>query len=797
MNTSIDTRAKSVSDVFKASPSSVFEFFAKAGQGLYVPAYQRPYSWDKANINRLVEDVSHGFKMLVSQPDTVTFLGTIIAIHDTQHKTVSPLVRGKVPSRVMTIIDGQQRLTTLLIVVTILHEQLRTASKKLKATNTVDSWLAQEIQRQIAELQSTFEADQMYGDGHFRYYPRMIRSFDDQWSTDKQAIYKSPLAWYLHKYGEHVRSTEIPVKKFSLTSPSGIDEQLTNAHEAFQERVRAAQKSIRMLDEAKPNDEEGIEVPRWNDIVNSKPFQQALLNQTEIPEYVCAILQSETNPSYLQTLRTLLFSRFLLTRVGLTVVEATNEDSAFDLFEALNTTGEPLTAYETFKPKVIQNTTLEQFLQSKSKGFLSQIDEYLSQFTKTDEKQEATRNLVVSFALAETGEKLSRHLSEQRRFLRDRFEVLSADSDKVSFVEHFARCATFYKLAWPSTENASPTFGDFDSSMSDLARIGIDFLRQSKHTITVAPLIRFFAVAETAKMEGDVSRQKQAVRDLEDAIKAIAAFWALWRGSRQGTDGIDSYYRSMMQSPPQNGNEEEHKLVARFASLARRPSKSRTSIEPNIKSLKSALRTILREFGGIDSKATWVQRTANQPAYKAQAVTRFLLLSAFHDSPADMAHPGLNEKGTTGSVSLFSFAVWRSLSTIEHIAPQKPEVNSDWPSELYSDSSGELVDSLGNLTLLPQGINSSISNRSWKSKRFLYQVLSTPTEQGMKEKLSQAQAFAVGQPTAQLIEKKSTYMAQVEALGKVEGDWTRALVNQRGHRLAELCWDKLNAWLED
>lgn len=152
MTTTNDTRAKSVSDVFKASPSSVFEFCAKVGQGLYVPAYQRPYSWDKANITRLVEDVSHGFRMLVVQPDTVTFLGTIIAIHDTQHKTVSPLVRGMVPSRVMTIIDGQQRLTSLLIMATALHEHLRLAARKLKVSVDAELWLSQEIQRQLAEL---------------------------------------------------------------------------------------------------------------------------------------------------------------------------------------------------------------------------------------------------------------------------------------------------------------------------------------------------------------------------------------------------------------------------------------------------------------------------------------------------------------------------------------------------------------------------------------------------------------------------------------------------------------------
>jgi Protein of unknown function DUF262/Protein of unknown function (DUF1524) len=803
INSPSDTRAKSVSDVFKASPLSVFEFFAKAGQGLYVPAYQRPYSWDKSNISRLVEDVSHGFKMLVSQPDTVTFLGTIIAIHDTQHKTVSPLVRGKVPSRVMTIIDGQQRLTTLLIISIALHEQLRIAGKKLKSDSEADNWLGQEIQRQLAELQKTFEEDQAYGHAGFRYYPRMIRSFDDQWSTDQQAQYKSPLAWYLHKYGEHLRATEAlgkAVKKFTLTFPpfSGNDDvQLKNAHEAFQDRVKSVHKSLRGLDNTLEHDDDGMEIPKWSDVIANKPFQQALLNQTEFPECVCELLKSDETDFH-RVLRALLFSRFLLTRVGLTVVEATNEDSAFDLFEALNTTGEPLTAYETFKPKVIQNVTLANFLQSENHKHLKSIDEYLSQFTKTDEKQEATRNLVVTFALAETGEKLSRHLSEQRRFLRDRFEALT-DSDRVGFLRHFSCVASFYKLAWPPATADRPSFGDFDSLISDTARICIDYLRQSGHTITIAPLARFFDKALQAKESNETQHQKQAARNLEDAIKAVAAFWTLWRSSRAGTDSIDSHYRALMQFPQSStdiSGAKDEDFSQRYLALARHPKGTTNEVEPSIASLKTALLRILKDFGKIETKDIWAEKVIAQSAYKANAVTRFLLLTALHDSPADISNPGLNEKGTPGSVNIMTFDTWRSLSTLEHIAPQKVDRNSDWPKEIYADQPIELVDTLGNLTVLPHSINASVSNRSWKSKRYLYQVLSSSSEQAMQTLLSNAHEYSVSQPTQQLLNSKSTYMAQVDALGKVEGDWSKDLIISRGKRLSELCWDRLHAWLE-
>ena len=53
-------------------------------------------------------------------------------------------------------------------------------------------------------------------------------------------------------------------------------------------------------------------------------------------------------------IRLLLLASYLIRSVVLTVVEAPNEDIAFDIFDALNTTGEPLTALETLKPHIVR-----------------------------------------------------------------------------------------------------------------------------------------------------------------------------------------------------------------------------------------------------------------------------------------------------------------------------------------------------------------------------------------------------------------------------------------------------------
>src|SRR5262249_4509219 len=151
------------------------------------------------------------------------------------------------------------------------------------------------------------------------------------------------------------------------------------------------------------------------------------------------------------------------------------------------------------------------------------------------------------------------------------------------------------------------------SSVSEATRVCADFLRQSNHTITISPLTRFYALAQDAIVSQDFEKRKSAGVQLDEAFRAIAAFWALWRSSRAGTESIDSYYRNLMLLPPEPIA--EHDSVDRFLGLARRCDGTDGNV-PNSERLKKALRFILREFGKIDSKATWINKANAQAASK-------------------------------------------------------------------------------------------------------------------------------------------------------------------------------------
>lgn len=762
-----------IEDVFSARSKSVFQYLCENGQGLYVPAYQRQYSWDRLKIERLIEDICHGFSRLILHGDAVTFLGTIIAIHDETHSTIDPLVKGDVPARVLTIIDGQQRLTTLLIIITVLHDLIRVQAKRYKdAPEPERQWLAKECLKICGLLSKTFEEDKDYGDGPFQYYPRLIRAYDDSWSREKEkAAYRSPIGRYLHLYGRHCREDSDKPFKYELPI-SGGDQ---TRHKKLIDARRAVQN---MLGTVASGDGQKLEVPSFGEMLESVNFQETLV-KAEFPFEVQSLLQNDGDGEYKELLRLVLFANFLLTRVALTAVTAKNEDYAFDMFESLNTTGEPLTAFETFKPRVINFEGLDKYEKSESHGHMAAVEEYLEGFTKTDEKQDATSRLIVTFALAERGQKLSRRLSDQRRFFKDNFDRFP-DEAKRAFVRSLSHCALFIQHSWSDAK--FPTIKAAEKAGTDEVLLCLDVMRAIKHSIVLGPLVRFYSEIQSA----DEGGKAKAIEEFISATKAITAFSILWRASRRGTDNIDMHYRNLMAQGcvPVNMN-----------ALCRVDSDGNECSPPNADLLKEALRHILKSEGSIGGKDEWVKAASRLPAYKNQKdITRFLLLAAAHDSTASKNEPGLTVAGKQNLLPLLDIKTWRDAcsQTVEHIAPETP--SDGWDSKLYEDA--EVIHRLGNLTLLPLPENASLGNGSWARKRLIFKILSAETHDELDPLLKQAQDqnINIAKDTAELL-AGSKHLPMVKAVSLVEGDWTIDLVERRSIRIAELAWSRIAPWL--
>jgi hypothetical protein len=86
-----------------ANVLSLGDFFAKYNR-LIVPNYQRSYKWEQDFVGDLFQDINEGLKLRTSEKNTSCFLGSIVLSHDTK-------------TGITDLVDGQQRLTTLSVLV--------------------------------------------------------------------------------------------------------------------------------------------------------------------------------------------------------------------------------------------------------------------------------------------------------------------------------------------------------------------------------------------------------------------------------------------------------------------------------------------------------------------------------------------------------------------------------------------------------------------------------------------------------------------------------------------------------
>ena len=93
------------------------EFFTKYRK-LIVPNYQRAYKWQDEYVEDLFTDILEGLRLREGAKDRSCFLGSIVLSHDTE-------------TGVTDLVDGQQRLTTLSVLLNCLSKKV-SGNEKLK-----------------------------------------------------------------------------------------------------------------------------------------------------------------------------------------------------------------------------------------------------------------------------------------------------------------------------------------------------------------------------------------------------------------------------------------------------------------------------------------------------------------------------------------------------------------------------------------------------------------------------------------------------------------------------------------
>jgi hypothetical protein len=773
-----------IGQIFTAESQNVYDFLTIEGQGCYVPAYQRGYAWDSQNVGRLLEDATLGLERLVVDETSVRFLGSIIAVQGNALVAAPPPLDRELPRRVLTIIDGQQRLCTIVVLNILLHDRVSKLVETLSASeNAGVTAVCADARDFLDDLIKTYQFEGRRAAGLNRIYPRIIRSMDDQWArSPDHARYTSPIARFIWAYIAYTNRPADDDEAAGGFEYDGTDDDGATlpGHEALVGVIEFLRSELESL---ASGNHSTLVVPDLADIVAEGSKITAELWPHQLPESVRAyIADEEEDDDYLdiaRTMRLLALARFVNFRMAATIIDANEEDYAFDMFEALNTTGQPLTAFETFKPKVIEAEGVAEYARSPSRGYVDTVQGYLDRFKKAEERQGATSTLLVPFALAENGHKLEKHLSHQRRYLRDQFANVGGRAAKRAFVRNLATTATFVGAAWRPPRNRTPRLLPDPARTDAVAEFCFEALRDLRHDITLAPLTRFYAAYEAA----DPAHKEAAAANFFAAVKAMTAFSMLWRASKGGTANIDGAYREILG-----------RGIAGVPPLCRRPAGGAT-VAPSLDNLRAALRAKLA--GERLDRATWIRDASQAAIYRTgQSVTRFLLLVASHNAVPDEDVPGLIVKGRRGVLNLLTRDQWNDdeTLTVEHVAPDAAH-SAGWPRSVYNDQ--RTVQRLGNFVLIPAVENNVLADRPWAQKRVLYQVFGASTNRAATAAIETARAsgFNAGKRAAELVEE-SAVLPMCQAISTFEGPWDEEFIARRSVRLAELAWDTIFPWIE-
>ena len=757
---------------YNSSGESVQDLFDSTEEGFFVPLYQREYTWEEDNINQLFDDLVLGARELSKNDSATTFLGTtILTTLGDKKQTIKAGEERAQPTGVQIVIDGQQRISTLALISIQIIVKLRSLLDGLpqKAPYSDLHNAGEKFTERLRKLH-TIEL----GKGATPpQKPKIIRARDDLWTYDgDDTAYGSPVARYIATY---IRTGNAEAALAAVDSESGT-------------RVRG---NVKLIDD-------------WLDAVcdahipDSNIYGQfpvgASITSPQMQEYVLGFTEdgvrdvvekAETDKGQndycaTATYQLLLLTHYLLRRCGVNRLQPTREEWGFDMFQALNTTGTPLTVMETFLPQVMQAevTAGNDWDKTPSREFMNETQELFDVTTTNEQKNRRTNELLGSFALCYEGRKLGNKFSEQRRWMTLVYEKqLPTINEQRTFVEKLARTANFFYLAWYMEETTVPHhINGLDTHPDgEFASLLVRYLRDAHSKLSAPILARFYSQAVDDESMFD---------EFIESAKACAAFFTLWR-SANSTSGLDDIYRKYFK-----GSNAPVKVDGYNWKTHPTPATSQ--------SLKQYFLDVLKNRG-IAEKEAWITASERFLLYtELKAICRFVLFIAGHDRVADNANPGLTGAGIKGSCTLLELGRWmaKDHKSLEHVAPQNPTAGHKWDPDIYTN---DHLHQVGNLMLLPLELNKFVDNKDWAVKYLHY----CHVGERAKAKLSMLADDA--KKKGIVLSKKATdtlskaeYSCAVEPILIVgeSGVWDAALITNRTRQIKELVWETLISWLQ-
>ena len=757
---------------YNSSGESVHDLFGRTEEGFFVPLYQREYTWEEDNINQLFDDLVLGTLDLADNPDATTFLGTtILTTHDNKQETV---ILGEVraqPTAVQQVIDGQQRISTLALISIQLIVHLKRLRKGLPDRVPYTD-LQNAATQTISNLRKLYAISLERGSTPPKK-PKIICAREDRWTFNgNDDAYQSPVASYIAGF---IRTEDPDIALESLDRVRGA---------RVRGNVKLIEARLNEITDAHLPDTDFVDQFPTGEKITTKRMQEYVLGFTD--KKVKSVVDKkeidrEDNNYFAAAIYQILVATYyLLRRCGVNCLQPTHAEWGFDMFQALNATGTPLTVIETFLPHVMQTeqNAGNTWVQTPSREKMDEV-QALFDATKTNEqKNKRTNQLLGTFALCYSGKRLGRKFSVQRKWLRDVYggQLPSLES-KRRFLDYLSEVANFYYYAWYMEEkNAAHCIEGLEGHAErNLASLLVQYLKAAHSNLSAPILARFYSQARRSEASFD---------EFVEATKACAAFFTLWRSSKS-TSGLDDVYRRYFTGIGGRVTVDQHHWQGHSSPI-------------KVEALRTYFKGVLQDRGVLGQSA-WDEQSRQFLLYSEhKTICRFVLFLAGHDRTIDPSNPGLTSPGQRGSCPLLRLSQWEAKDhkSIEHVAPQNPPSGHSWDSRIYSDN---LVDEVGNLILLPLDLNKIADNKDWKVKLLYYYHVGEKSTEKLIQLTSKAQEVGV------ILSKRATrILAKVEHISSMEpilnvglsGRWDASLIKKRSQQIRELAFDRLTSWLD-
>jgi hypothetical protein len=651
--------------------------------------------------------------------------------------------------------------------------------------------LATELTDELPNIRPFYSVEITKTGAQPKLKPKIIRAGDvssnpvsDQWtlSGDINHYYRSNTSSFLSKFIAGIAIDAIPT-----------DERVGSVSDVFREKISEEIKAA--------------DVSLATGLLSANGVTDgSLSNFMAYPPSWASIhaLPPDEQAVYCGGMLLLALCSFLKNSCHLVVIECLDLGLAFDMFQSLNATGTPLTAFEVFKPQIVKAWDAGYATAIKSQ--VDRIEKVFETESNSSDKEELTDKVIVSSALVFNGMERSRRFSEERDWLTDTLEnSLSAGvptQKSIDFITSIADQAeyflTFIKPR-KSPKNAA-TFGlcnhlltmGLSPQQADRAALCVFYLKDAGHQFAHAVLSVFYS--KLLRAQANAANRTAAAAEFVAVCEATAAFFTLYMGAQQGRFP-DSDYRALFQSTAGNIS---------FANGA---------ANQTVAFVKSGFRQALEHqkiYDALDpiaARQVWVDLAKEKAWYSRKAVCRFALFVSAHDAAPDLAagNEGFFTNGMANSADLLNCRVWHSsdYEVIEHVATREQPSSIKFPAHFNATiypGNYSIVDKLGNLTLLSGPVNSSIYSE-WPDKVFYYWSLTTAGSTAVGPAgAALAASLGIGTvpPALSSLVGASNYLSHLAPLafrGQHGLHWDEAFIAKRSEHLCQRVFDKLDAWL--